>query len=223
MQDLESSGSIQGKVCLIKVKIHLGRFKLDGSREISLFRWMWQNSFPNMSVWIPSRGCGGCRADKTLLSVKVWDMVSWMTSSKAQLQWDLGLKKAKPSGYFSLELSGLTRHWHHLNLWPSLRFQGWGSLCIADGDLGSGLLLIHTFLMNWTRHREHKLFLSFFIPLVVLVFFFVFWSIHIENNSPTSTNPSDPHMHTAQRIFLISSKLQEKLWVIFISISPSDH
>lgn len=37
MQELEFSGSVLGKLYLIKVKIHLGGLKLDDCREFSLF------------------------------------------------------------------------------------------------------------------------------------------------------------------------------------------
>lgn len=47
MQELEFSGSVLGKLYLIKVKIHLGGLKLDDCREFSLFHKWWQNPFPS--------------------------------------------------------------------------------------------------------------------------------------------------------------------------------
>lgn len=52
MQELEFSGSVLGKLYLIKVKIHLGGLKLDDCREFSLFHEWWQNPFPSKTTRI---------------------------------------------------------------------------------------------------------------------------------------------------------------------------
>jgi len=51
MQDLVFSGSVLGKACLIKIKMHLGKFKLDGFRELSFSL--------NMAEFIPQQGHEG--------------------------------------------------------------------------------------------------------------------------------------------------------------------
>lgn len=80
---------------------------------------------------------------------------------------------------------------------------------------------LHTPGSHWPWHCKQQLLMSSFFPLAVR--FFIFSSLHTENNN----TPQIPLtcMYTAQSSFQIVtlSKLQERLWVISISISSSDH